>query len=206
MKKIFQKEEFKNIFRKYFLNKIYYYKWIKNGYTDPPPHIVKQMTIKKYQDKYRYDTIVETGTYLGDMVEAQKHNFKKIYSIELSANLYKMAVERFKDDFNVTIIQGDSGKVLPSILSNIHKPVIFWLDGHYSAGNTAKGNTECPILEEIEAIFKNRKFNDILLIDDARCFIGVGDYPTIDQLTAYIKNKNSKYNVEVKHDIIRCTI
>ncbi len=77
------------------------------------------------------------------------------------------------------------------------------MDGHYSAGTTAKGEKDCPIFEELNAILDSKNFNHILLIDDARCFIGKGDYPTIDQLTEYIKSKNEDYKVEVKHDIIR---
>ena len=57
--------------------------WKSNGCPDPTPHIVKQMTIKEYHEKYKYEILVETGTYLGDMVEAQKKRFKKVYSIEL---------------------------------------------------------------------------------------------------------------------------
>jgi hypothetical protein len=106
----------------------------------------------------------------------------------------------------VTIVQGDSGKVLPNILLEVNEPVIFWLDGHYSAGITAKGEKECPIFEELDAIFSSKKFNHILLIDDARCFIGEGDYPTIAQLTKYVNSKNEMYQVEVKHDIIRFVI
>lgn len=112
----------------------------------------------------------------------------------------------FNKDKNVTIIQGDSGKVLTKLLLDINEPAIFWLDGHYSAGSTAKGEKECPIFEELDAILQSKKFNHILLIDDARCFIGEGDYPSIDQLTAYITGKNENYQVEVKNDIIRYII
>jgi len=180
--------------------------WNKNGCPAPPPHIIKQMTIREYQDKYKYLVLVETGTYKGDMVEAQKKIFRKIFSIELGVDLFNKATKRFQNDDNITIVQGDSGKVLPEILLEINEPAIFWLDGHYSAGITAKGEKDCPIFEELDAIFNNKKFNHIILIDDARCFIGKGDYPTIDKLTEYIKNKNEQYQVEVKHDIMRYSI
>jgi hypothetical protein len=186
--------------------KIMIYKWKRNGAHVPPPHIVKQMTIREYQNRYHYNVLVETGTYLGEMVEAQKKRFNRIFSIELGVDLYKKAIARFKNDKNVTILLGDSGKVLNKVLLKIAEPAIFWLDGHYSAGITAKGKKECPILEELAAIFSGRKFNHILLIDDARCFIGKGDYPTIDQLTDYIKSKNENYRVEVKYDIVRYVI
>ena len=80
------------------------------------------------------------------------------------------------------------------------------MDGHYSAGITAQGEKDCPIFEELAAIFDGKKFNHILLIDDARDFIDQGDYPSIDQLTKYIKSKNEDFQVEVKHDIIRYVI
>lgn len=180
--------------------------WKELGCPVPPPHIIKQITIAEYQQKYGHTILVETGTFMGDMVEAQKTRFKKVISIELSVELFEKAMKKFKRDKNVSIVQGDSGKVLPKILKDIHEPAIFWLDGHYSAMDTAKGDKACPILEELEAIFKNKKLNHILLIDDARCFIGEGDYPTIDEITKYISSKNKKYQVEVRNDIIRYTI
>jgi hypothetical protein len=45
-----------------------------------------------------------------------------------------------------------------------------------------------------------------LLIDDARCFNGEGDYPTINELKGYIKDKNENYKLEVKDDIICFTV
>jgi hypothetical protein len=179
--------------------------WRVNGCPAPPPHLVKQMAIQEYQERFKYSILVETGTYLGDMVESQKRRFKKIISIELGIDLYNKALIRFKEDKNVTIIQGDSGKVLSNVLPGIDEPAIFWLDGHYSAGITAKGDKECPIFEELHAIFSSKNFNHILLIDDARCFNGEGDYPTIEKLTEYVRSKNQMYQVEIKHDIIRYT-
>lgn len=188
------------------LEKKQFESWQKSGCPVPPPHIVKQSIIGEYQQKYGYTILVETGTYSGDMVEAQKTRFKKIISIELGIDLYEKARKRFNNDKNVVIVQGDSGKVLPQLLKDINEPIIFWLDGHYSAGITAKGDKECPVFEELAAIFNNNKFNHIVLIDDARCFNGTGDYPAIESLTEYIINKNEKYKVEIKHDIIRYVI
>lgn len=178
--------------------------WNRKGCPVPPPHIIKQLTIGYYQQKYGHSIFIESGTFIGEMVEAQKSRFKKVISIELATTLFKKAQKKFKNDENVLIVQGDSGKVLPTILKDIHEPAIFWLDGHYSAGETAKGDKECPIFEELDAILNGEISNHILLIDDARCFNGEGDYPTIERLTEYIKGKNGKYQVKIKHDIIRC--
>jgi hypothetical protein len=186
-------------------NKIFK-KWKQDGCSIPPPHDIKRLIIRRFQKKYEYKVLIETGTFRGDMVEAQKTNFKKIISIELGIELYEKAKQRFANDKNVLIIQGDSGKVLPSVLDNITEPVIFWLDGHYSSGVTALGDKECPIFEELNAIFNSKRLNHVLLIDDARLFNGEGDYPTIEDLTKYIRSKNENYKVEVKYDIISYVI
>ncbi|MGF1532944.1 MAG: hypothetical protein ACFCUI_04525 [Bernardetiaceae bacterium] len=179
--------------------------WQKQGCPLPPPHVVKQQAIRAYQEQYRCAVFIETGTYMGQMVAAQKLYFKKIYSIELAEPLFVQAQERFGSDAHITIMQGDSGKVLPKIMVQIKEPAIFWLDGHYSGGITAQGEKDCPIFDEIDAIFADKKYKHILLIDDARCFVGENDYPTIEELTAYVRTKDNTYQAEVKDDIIRYT-
>jgi len=193
-------------FRKNLMIKKGMREWKKNGCPLPPPNFVKHLTITQYQKKYNCSTLVETGTFMGDMVEAQRMKFKKVISIELSVELFEKARERFKKINNVAIIQGDSGKELPKIIEELDGPAMFWLDGHYSGGITAKGDKESPIFEELNAIFNGKQFNHILIIDDARCFNGEGDYPNVEKLTDYIRSKNDRYQVEVKNDIIRCVI
>jgi hypothetical protein len=166
---------------------------------------IKQNVIESFQKKYSYNVLIETGTFLGDMVEAQRSNFKKIFSIELQHDLAEKAKERFKDMDHIRILEGDSGRLLKTILIEVKEPAIFWLDAHYSGGLTARGESECPIYQEIDAIFATKE-NHLLLIDDARLFNGEGDYPTIDQLTKYIQDKDPRYKVSVDNDIIRYVI
>jgi hypothetical protein len=181
-------------------------KWRAAGCPVPTPPALKHEVIEHYQAVSGYTTLIETGTFRGDMVEAQRENFKRIYSIELSHKLWETAARRFKSYDHITIVEGDSGKMLGGIISQLTSPAIFWLDGHYSAGETAKGDTECPIFEEISAILVNDKFNHILLVDDARLFNGQGDYPATETLTQFIKSRNPLYQLEVADDIIRYTI
>ena len=177
--------------------------WKRKGCPVPPPHQVKKMVIEEYQKRYGCSVLVETGTYLGDMVGAQENNFKRIISIELDQHLYERAKRKFRKKSNITIYHGDSSKVLPQILTTITENAIFWLDGHYCAGFTAKGDKETPIYEELEVIFQDSIHDHILLIDDARLFTGGRDYPTIKELSDFIRGKNKDYIVEVKDDIIR---
>lgn len=71
-------------------------KWQRSGSPVPPPHIVKQMAINEYQEKYEYSIFIETGTYKGGMVEAQRKKFTKIISIELDSELCRKAQNRLK--------------------------------------------------------------------------------------------------------------
>ena len=192
--------------RKIKLQKKQLLEWHYNDCPVPPPNSVKQIAIAYYQKKYAISTLVETGTYLGDMVEAQKRRFKNIVSIELSNALFDKANERFKNEKNICIMFGDSGKVLIDVMSKLNEPAIFWLDGHFSEGITAQGEKECPIFEELNAILNAPQLRHVLLIDDARLFVGKNDYPTIEELTKYIRDKNEEYQLEVKNDIIRYVI
>jgi hypothetical protein len=178
--------------------------WEANGKPFPPPHIVKQRAIAQYRSVYKTGILVETGTYLGDMVEAQKNFFDTVYSIELSPKLYKRAQKRFKGDNRIVLLLGDSGIKLSEVVAQLRQPAIFWLDGHYSGGITAKGDKECPVPEEITAIFKSPLPN-IVLIDDARLFNGTHDYPTLEAIRQQVKDNRENYSMETKDDIIRLT-
>lgn len=179
-----------------------YREWIAFGRPLPPPHVVKQKAVEEYGKKYNINTLIETGTFRGDMVFSQRENFSKLISIELDNILYKDARNKFKKYENIEIVQGDSGRVLKSICSNLKEPCLFWLDGHYSEGFTAKGKTDTPVTDELEAIFTN-DLNHIILIDDARFFNGEKDYPSVKFLKGYVQSKRKDYLTEIKDDIIR---
>jgi hypothetical protein len=168
----------------------------------PVAHVVKQNNIRKYQETYQFQALVETGTYLGDMVEAQKNHFKKVISVELGKDLYEKAVLRFKDDPQVELLQGDSALLLKQIVSELDEPALFWLDGHFSAGITAKSDKNTPIVEELKTVFSSPLPHGIL-VDDARHFTGKDDYPSIDELCGLVKEYAPDRKVEVADDIIR---
>lgn len=180
-----------------------YSEWLKKDASSPPPHIAKQKTIREYARRYGLSVLVETGTYLGAMVEAMKRDFEEIISIELSEDLYHRAKVRFDPYRHITILQGDSGKVLKNLLPTLQHPCLFWLDGHYSEGFTAKGDLETPIMEELTHISNHSLARQhVILVDDARCFTDSNDYPALEQVKIFVSGKG--YDIfEVKHDIIR---
>ncbi len=171
----------------------------------PAPAMLKRKTVAYYGEKYNCDILVETGTYLGEMVEYQKNNFKRIFSIEIAELFYRFCSRRLRKYKNISIIKGDSSVSLKKVMGQIssNDRVLFWLDGHYSGGKTGKGEKECPIYEELTSIFEMRADKDVILIDDARCFNGEGDYPTLSELNMFIKQKQENANIEVKDDMIR---
>ena len=177
--------------------------WERNGRPIPPPHIVKQQTLKTFSKRYGLKILVETGTYYGDMVEAMKDVFNQLYSIELSTELYKKAKKRFKGEKHIELICGDSGLELMNLMSKIDQPTLFWLDGHYSAGVTAKGEKDTPIYEELNHILNSTDKGHVIIIDDARCFGADPNYPSIKELCDFIKSKRANLDIVIQDDCIR---
>ncbi len=175
--------------------------WQRWGAVTLRPHKIKQELIAKYQKKYGCDILLETGTYMGDMVFAQLPLFKEIYSVELSEALWQKAKKRFQNEPKVKLLQGDSGKVLHEIVPQLNSSTLFWLDGHYCSGITAKSEIECPIYEELKAIFIS-PFHHLILIDDARYFVGKRDYPTIAELQDFVTKNGSGYQMSIEDDAI----
>jgi len=180
--------------------------WFLNGQVLPAPHIIKRTILRNYARKYECATFVETGTYLGDTTYALKNTFKKLISIELDQNLYNRAFERFKHNPHIIILQGDSATVLPSVIATVSSPALFWLDGHYSGENTGHSGLETPIMAELELIFNHPIKNHVILIDDARLFLGARDYPTLEEVRNFVKNNSAYLNMSVENDIIRITV
>jgi hypothetical protein len=182
--------------------------WEGAGKPVPPPSYFKNRVIRDAQGRYQLDTFIETGTFLGNTTEIQRRKFKRVFSVELSMDLYSRAKERFKKYQYVTIMQGDSASVLPQIMKNVKAPAVFWLDAHYSGvlggQQTSRAAKDCPIYEEIDAIFAN-EHRHVILVDDARDFVGRDGYPTLKELEAYIHGKRKNYQMRVEHDIIRIT-
>jgi hypothetical protein len=166
---------------------------------------IKQWIIKRYAKKFKYSILIETGTYRGDMINAVKHIFSKIYSIELSPELFKKAQKRFAGASNIDLRCGDSGIIIREIVREIKAPALFWLDAHYSKGDTARGEKDTPILQELETILSHPNKNHAILIDDARCFNGVNDYPEISEVIALVTKKAPYYTIRVANDIIWIT-
>jgi hypothetical protein len=176
---------------------------IRGHFADKALASKKQGIVKEYAAHFDTRNLIETGTYRGDMVNAMRHHVDRIWSIELDEGLFKKARRRFRRDRRISILRGDSGKILPEILTSVTKPCLFWLDGHYSGGITARGDEETPIRKELSQILKHPVEGHVILIDDARCFDGTHDYPTIDEIEKTVKETRPSWVFDVKDDIMR---
>ena len=132
--------------------------------------------IKDFDTAY----FVETGTCLGDGVSyASLFPFKKIYSLEIMADLAIKARNRFELKSNISIVQSDSVSGLRQILPGIKRNIVFWLDAHFPGADaglnsytiTNSETLRLPLQQEIETICSLRKgFNDVFLMDDLRIY------------------------------------
>jgi len=180
-------------------------KWFRSkGLKNPhPPPFIKQKIVKAYAKRFSIDTLIETGTFHGEMALSNRKTFKKIYSIELDEALHEIAKNNCVKYPHILLFHGDSAKILPKILSNIKQPCLFWLDAHYSGEGTAKGNIDTPIKQELQHILNNFNINHVILIDDAEFFVGKDGYPTIKEVKEIILNKTPDRTILVRDNIIR---
>lgn len=144
---------------------------------------------------HRKRIFIESGSYRGDGIQnALDAGFEEIYSIELSPYLYEYCCNRFDGNPNVHLYLGDSSEVLKLILSKISEPATFWLDGHYSWGETAKGLTNTPILSELSHIAEHSIKTHTILIDDVRQFGSMEfDYVNLNEIIKALLNINGNY-------------
>lgn len=158
--------------------------------------------------KYKTDSsiFVETGSHAGDGIDiAIRSGYSKIISIEIADIYYNHCKNRFRDNPNVILIKGDSEFLLKNIIEEYDiEKLTFWLDGHYSHGNTGRGKQDTPLLYELDTI-KNSKRNDhIILIDDMRCWKETDEnykFGEKDILEKLNKINNYKYAYEDGHII-----
>jgi len=135
------------------------------------------------------------------MIASVKRVFSRIVSIELDATLYRRARSRFDPYPHIEIVRGDSAVALAHVVRERPEPCVFWLDAHYSGGETAHGDRETPIEAEVAIVLARKNPKDVILIDDARLFTG-GSYPSREQL--HRKTAASHlHHFEVRDDIIR---
>lgn len=148
------------------------YNWAKKNFDVPYPRFIKELIFKKYNLKS--SIWVETGTHYGDTSAFLSGLAEKVITLEPSIEIYHAARENLKKFNNVFIENKTSEDGLEKVVEQIkdNSNVCFWLDGHYSEGNTFLGEKHSPIEIELDIIQKHiQRFDKVnILIDDFRLF------------------------------------
>jgi hypothetical protein len=138
-----------------------------------PPHQV----VLDLRDRCGLRRFVETGTYLGETTAWAAEQFACVSTIERSPALYAKARAILAEWDNVECLLGNSRELLVR-LAGEKTPTLYWLDAHWSGGETAGKDEECPLLAEIAAIGgAAAETGSVLLIDDARLFLAPPPLP-----------------------------
>ena len=101
------------------------------------------------------DHVVETGTCYGETTELLSTFANKVYTIEPEPSLFSRAKQKFSDNPRVTVINQLSETALPELLPLVDGDVYFWLDGHYSGGDTFAGPNDTPLVHELNEISRH---------------------------------------------------
>jgi hypothetical protein len=164
--------------------------------------------ISKLRKAYGVRTFVETGTFSGDTACWASQEFDQVITIECSGSLYQKAVQKYGGRANVQFLLGDSREKLIEIVPRLEAPSIFWLDAHWSGGETCGGADECPLIQEIHAI-NNSRHDHFLFIDDARMFESppprphkMERWPSLDAVMKALDTEDHRYYVVVSEDVI----
>lgn len=167
--------------------------------------------LQRLAQSFDAKVFVETGTYLGDTTFIAAEYFADVRTIELDKKLYELASAKFAKNQKVRVYQGDSTTMLPEIVSSIKGTAVFWLDGHFSCGNTAKGALNTPILAELATVAQY-KDDAIILIDDVRYFqnspqskkegTNASDYPDLTEIIGVLEGMKRDYKYLVIGDVL----
>lgn len=175
-----------------------------------PIHLVKPLI-----DKYEIPVFCESGTANGDSARWASKNFFHVYTIEIIEGRQ----DRKDEKDNIKWFVGDSAELFPNIIKEIKEwrfngnekqpYVLFYLDAHYSDDvPNETGYPECPLLKEIECISKYG-YESIIIIDDARLFLGQPphphnpeEWPSIKEIFLLLNEKFPYHHITITDDYI----
>jgi len=181
-----------------------YWYWKLRPYPKRPPHLLKQRTVREFGQRYNLRTLVETGTYHGEMVAALQNDFDRIFSIECDAELARRASRRFESNPRIRILQGESQVVLPELMKSLAEPALFWLDaGYYSWAGLPRDLQRLPT--ELAAVLGHSVRGHVVLIDDADTLRGLEGAMSADQIPSRLTARYPGRHVEVIDNIVRIT-
>ena len=120
-----------------------------------------------------YSTFVETGTAYGQSLQEIFPYFDKIFTVEISEDLWTWLHPQIEDIKHIQHVLGDSLIEMPKFLDTLgeDEKVFFWLDAHWSQGLSSKNEFDVPLIQECQIIDEKYKGDTaVVAIDDLRMF------------------------------------
>lgn len=172
--------------------------WVDLYQLRPPgPQCIKHIVMKRHS--LPDATWVETGTHEGESSSVLSRFANRVVTLEPSAHYFDVATRNLSHLKNVEIVNKSSEEYFEKLLCGLSGNVCFWLDGHYSGGETFKGEVDTPLLLELNAIRRHKKKLDNIsvLIDDFRLsYYQPNVYPSPKQLAAWAESVDLNWTVE----------
>lgn len=164
-----------------------------------PPAWIKRRFLLNLLNEFNPQQFVETGTYLGQTTKLIANRFPDLLidTIEIDRQLFLNAKSYLSSFFpRVRVWYGDSKYTLQDVLDSRNcKKVFFWLDGHNSSGFTSVGETETPLLDEMQTIESYFVLADnafLIIIDDLHEISTNSHYPTWHHIEAFASRHSCK--------------
>jgi len=133
------------------------------------PNIDKNFLSLLKGDYQTYPSFIESGTHIGTTIFAMEPHFSTLFTIEFSEKYYSETKNRYNGS-KINFLLGDSSVVFSTLLPTLSDKTIFFLDAHWSSGDTGRSEKDCPLVEEITHINNLFKQEAIIIIDDYRLF------------------------------------
>jgi hypothetical protein len=183
--------------------------WSITGFAMPAPPEVKWGVLARWE--LENSPWLETGTFYGDTTAVLAKRSPSVVTLEPMFELYEAASARLKHLSNVEVINASSETAFASTVTRLGDRVNFWLDGHYSSGNTFRGSSDTPIELELAVIGQlvQQDVHVAVFIDDVRLFVEEWSedptptdhdgYPPLRTLVDWAEQNGLHWRIE--HDI-----
>ena len=142
------------------------------------------------------NVFVESGTFYGQTFGRVIASgvFERCYSVEIQQNLHEQLQKQFPSTAKQQVFLGASYEQFKQSIFPLcaaDDVLFFWLDGHFSAGETGGAEFPCPLIDELQAIATSCPTQKVVIAIDDTDDLGRKDpsiaghnWPTRDEIDA----------------------
>jgi FkbM family methyltransferase len=168
-----------------------------------------QELLKALRRQIPLEIFVETGTFEAGTTLAAAPLFRRVWTMELSAELHERARQKLAHLSHVEALCGSSPKMLRAFAPQWSAAsVLYWLDAHWCGGVTGGATQECPLLGELDALGGLNE-ESVVLIDDARYFLGpppaphnAAHWPRLLDVIAALRQLSTRHDLWAINDVL----